>query len=165
LGEDITPPARLAALALALLSLSAGPPLRPGWTPLFDGHSLAGWKPVAYAAGGKVHVRDGALTLERGNRLTGAVTTRRDFPKADYEVTLQARRVAGGDFFCTTTFPVGDDFCSLVVGGWRGTVVGISSINGADASENETTRYREFKSGQWYRLRIRVTKGRIEAWI
>ena len=51
----------------------------------------------------------------------------------DYEVTLEGKRVAGDDFFCTTTFPVGESFCSFVVGGWHGTVVGLSSIDGMDA--------------------------------
>jgi hypothetical protein len=44
-------------------------------------------------------------------------------------------------------------------------VTGISSINGADASENETTGVTEFKTDQWYKVRIRVTKPKIEAWI
>ena len=78
---------------------------------------------------------------------------------------LEGKRVDGRDFFATTTFPVGDAYCSLVVGGWGGMVTGISSINGADASENETTGSMEFKNGEWYKLRIRVTKEKLEAWI
>jgi Domain of Unknown Function (DUF1080) len=73
--------------------------------------------------------------------------------------------VDGNDFFCTTTFPVGESFCSLVVGGWGGTVVGLSNINSMDASENETSNRKEFKQNQWYRVRIRVTKDKIRAWI
>ncbi len=83
----------------------------------------------------------------------------------DYEVTLEGKRVAGDDFFCTTTFPVGEAFCSFVVGGWRGTVVGLSNIDGVNASENETHRTKTFENDRWYRIRIRVTKKRIEAWI
>ena len=55
--------------------------------------------------------------------------------------------------------------CTWIVGGWGGMVVGLSSIDGNDASENETTCGREFKAGQWYRLRLRVTAEKIEAWI
>ena len=44
----------------------------------------------------------------------------------------------GGDFFCGLTFPYGDASCTFVVGGWGGGLVGLSSINGDDASENET---------------------------
>ena len=51
---------------------------------------------------------------------------------------------------------------SRVVGGWGGRVVGISSINGVDASENETYKDHEFKTGQWYRVRVKVTKKKVE---
>jgi hypothetical protein len=34
-----------------------------------------------------------------------------------------------------------------------------------DASENETTKYVTFKQNQWYRIQLRVTTGRLEAWI
>ncbi len=110
-------------------------------------------------------VKDGAIVMENGNDMTGATYSRDDFPKMDYEVALEGKKVKGRDFFCTTTFPVGDSHCSLVVGGWGGSVVGLSSINSLDASENETTKNLTFKEGQWYRVRIRVTKERIEAWI
>ena len=83
----------------------------------------------------------------------------------DYEITVEGKKIKGNDFFCTTTFPVGDTHCSLVVGGWGGGVVGISSIDDHDASENETGNYHEFKRDQWYRVRIRVTSERITAWI
>jgi lysophospholipase L1-like esterase len=138
---------------------------KAGWKQLFDGKSLAGWKATDFFKPGKVHVKDGVIVLEKGNRMTGVTYAGKDFPKMDYEVTLEGKKVAGNDFFCTTTFPVGDSFCSLVVGGWGGRVVGISSINGADASENETNRDKEFKPGQWYRVRLRVSAKRIEAWV
>jgi lysophospholipase L1-like esterase len=138
---------------------------KAGWKQLFDGKSLAGWKSADFYKPGKVFVKEGAIVMERGTKMTGATYVRGDFPKMDYEVSLEGRKLAGNDFFCTTTFPVGDSFCSLVVGGWGGRIVGLSSINGADASENETSRHRRFKQGQWYRVRIRVTPKRIEAWI
>jgi hypothetical protein len=53
----------------------------------------------------------------------------------------------------------------LIVGGWGGGVVGISSINGNDASLNETTSYLNFEKDRWYRVRIRVTPAKLEAWI
>ena len=164
-----------AALALAL---AAGGPVAPaqppgkaapadkaGWKDLFDGKSLDGWKAADYADGGKVAVKDGAIVMPKGDPMTGVTYRRGDFPKMDYEVTLEGQRLDGGDFFCTTTFPVGDDFCSLVVGGWGGTIVGLSSVNHDDASMNETTGVKEFTNGRWYKVRIRVTKDRIRAWI
>jgi hypothetical protein len=98
-------------------------------------------------------------------KMTGVTYAGKDFPKTDYEVALEARRVDGRDFFATTTFPVGDEFCSLVVGGWGGQLVGISSLNGSDASENETTGNLEFKENTWYRIRIRVSEKKVECWV
>lgn len=132
---------------------------------LLDGKSLAGWKSAEFGGEGDVFVKEGAIVMEQGSDMTGITYTRGDFPTTDYEVTLEGKRLLGNDFFCTTTFPVGDSHCSLVVGGWAGTVVGLSSINSRDASENETNSLQAFKRDQWYRVRIRVTKERIEAWI
>jgi hypothetical protein len=83
----------------------------------------------------------------------------------DYEIAIEAMRVEGGDFFCGLTFPVANTACTLVVGGWGGTVVGLSNLDGVDAAENETSREMEFEDRRWYRIRVRVTVGRIEAWI
>lgn len=135
------------------------------WKKLFDGKSLEGWKSIDFGGEGKVAVKDGAVVLDEGKQMTGIVYKGGDFPKMNYEVALEAKRVSGRDFFCTTTFPVGDTFCSFVVGGWGGTTVGLSSIDGADASTNETNKSKEFKLGQWYKVRIRVTPKKIEAWI
>lgn len=132
---------------------------------LFDGKTLAGWKTTEFGGEGEVAVRNGQVVMEQGNDMTGITYTKGDFPKMDYELTLEAKRVEGNDFFCTTTFPVGKDHCSLVVGGWAGLVVGISSIDDRDASENETNKVKSFKRDQWYRVRIRVTKTKIECWI
>jgi hypothetical protein len=164
--------ASVLVMAVALGLAAAEPPApreagkdADGWKSLFDKKSLDGWKSADFYAAGKVHVKDEAIVMEKGKKLTGVTYARDDFPKTDYEVSLEGKKVKGDDFFCTTTFPVGDSFCSLVVGGWGGTVVGLSSINGGDASENETRTNIEFKDGQWYRVRIRVSKDRIEAWI
>jgi hypothetical protein len=104
--------------------------------------------------------------MEKGNRMTGITYDGKDpFPKSNFEVSFEAKRVDGSDFFCTTTFPVKESFCSFVVGGWGGKTVGLSSINGSDASENSTNQSMEFKDEQWYRIRIRITDTKIEAWI
>ncbi len=136
-----------------------------GWKDLFDGKSLDGWKACDFYAPGKVHVEDGAVVMDKGKVMTGVVYTRGDFPKMDYEFTLEGKKIDGDDFFCTTTFPVGDSFCSFVVGGWSGRVVGLSSIDSEDASANETRTNQEFKDDQWYKIRVRVSQKRIEAWI
>ncbi len=135
-----------------------------GWISLFDGRSLDGWKVADYGGPGGVTVEDGCLYLEMGTPLTG-VTYTRDIPRIDYEVSLEAQRVEGGDFFCGLTFPVGKDPCTLILGGWSGSVCGLSSIDGQDASENETTTYRHFENGRWYHVRLRVQKNRIRVWL
>ena len=136
-----------------------------GWKELFDKKTLDGWKASDFYGAGKVAVKDGAIVMEKGKQMTGITYGRDNFPKMDYEVTFEGKKIAGDDFFCTTTFPVGDSFCSLVVGGWSGGVVGLSSIDSEDASQNETRKDMEFKNDQWYRLRIRVSRNRIESWI
>ena len=73
--------------------------------------------------------------------------------------------VEGADFFGTLTFPVGDAHLSLVLGGWGGSTVGLSSIDYQDASTNETRGHLAFESGRWYRVRIEVREEDIRAWI
>ncbi len=46
-----------------------------------------------------------------------------------------------------------------------GGLVGISSIDGYDASENETSKYEEFKNGQWYKFRVKVDDKTLQVWI
>ncbi|HRX79226.1 MAG: DUF1080 domain-containing protein [Planctomycetaceae bacterium] len=136
----------------------------PSWKPLFDGKTLDGWKITNFGGEGEVTVEDGSIILEYGSSLTG-ITYDGTFPKTNYEITLEARRLDGTDFFCGMTFPVAESHCSLILGGWGGAVVGLSSIDGHDASENETTQYKKFEAEQWYKIRLRVTPERIEAWI
>ena len=131
---------------------------------LFDGESLAGWEVTNFGPQGPVRVNNGAIRLVVGDGCTG-VTYQGEFPKSDYEVRLQAQRVSGRDFFCGMTFPVGDEFCTFIVGGWGGSVVGISSIDGLDASENFTSQIMVFESERWYDIRVRVTSDSIRAWI
>jgi hypothetical protein len=131
---------------------------------LFDGQSLGDWDVTDFGGHGDVKVENGEIRLESGVALTG-ITWSKAFPKVDYELTLEAMRVDGDDFFCGLTFPVDNSPCSLIVGGWGGTTVGLSSIDGSDASENETSSYHTYKQGQWYPVRLRVTKQKIEAWV
>ena len=134
------------------------------WQSLFDGTSLRGWKPSAFPVQGQISAKEGELVIGWGDGCSG-VTWTNDFPRIDYEVRLEAKRVDGTDFFCGMTFPVEDAACTLIVGGWGGVVVGLSSIDGLDASENETRRNMRFVNGRWYAIRLCVTRARIEAWI
>lgn len=132
---------------------------------LFDGKSLSGWATPNFGGQGIVRVENGSIILEMGDGCTGITYARDDFPRIDYEVTLEAMRIDGTDFFCGMTFPVGKDPCTLIVGGWGGTVVGLSSIDGMDASDNSTSMMKKFDKNRWYQIRLRVTKKTIMAWI
>ncbi|NQV26489.1 MAG: DUF1080 domain-containing protein [Rhodopirellula sp.] len=133
---------------------------------LFDGKSLKGWKSTNFGGEGEVLVKDGSLIMEMGSDMTGITwEDAKVIPRSNYEITFQAMRVSGFDFFCGLTLPIQKGYGSLICGGWGGGVCGLSSINSYDASENETTSYREFKAKQWYKFRIRVTDEQINAWI
>ena len=133
------------------------------WTPLFDGQSLKGWKETPFRGRGEVLVKDGTILIGKGH-LTG-ITWTGEFPKSGYEIRFEAARLEGNDFFAGITFPVKDSFCSWINGGWGGSVVGLSSLDGDDASENDTSTARDFVKGRWYAFRLAVTEGRIRGWI
>lgn len=140
---------------------------KDGWLRPFDGESLKGWEVLTefdFASHGKVRVADKAIVLEQGFPATG-VRWLGDFPKMDYEVSLEARRTYGSDFFCGLTFPVGEKSLTLVCGGWGGQVTGLSCIDGESAIENDTCTFHEYKEKQWYRIRLCVRKDRIDAWL
>ena len=134
------------------------------WKSMFDGKTLKGWKVTKFGGEGEVSVKNAMILMEMGETLTG-ITWAGKPPRIDYELSLEGMRVDGNDFFCTTTFPIGDKYCSLVVGGWGGPVVGLSCVDFYDASDNITTTFHDFKSKRWYKVRIRVTKHKVDAWI
>ncbi len=154
----------LLTIGICLCCCAQPAPEHPGWTPLFDGLTLEGWQITNFGGEGAVSVSDGSIILSYGEDLTG-VTWTGDVQTDDYEISLEAKKLQGNDFFCGLTFPVGDSQVSLIVGGWGGAVVGISSIDGMDASENETTTIMGFENDRWYRIQVKVVKGRIEAFI
>ena len=131
---------------------------------LFDGNTLEGWEITQFGTQGPVSVSEGKIVLNYGDGATG-VTYTNDFPKVNYEVNLEAQKTSGNDFFCGMTFPVNGDFCSLIVGGWGGPVVGLSCIDGADASDNSTHILKRFDKNVWYKIKLQVTTQKITAWI
>jgi multidrug efflux pump subunit AcrA (membrane-fusion protein) len=133
---------------------------------LFDGKSLEGWTETNFAGAGEIKVEKGQIVMQLGDSLTGI--TWKDaarLPTDNYEISLLAMKLKGDDFFCGLTFPVRDSHASLILGGWGGTLVGLSSIDGLDASENETTIYRKFDANKWYKVRLRVAENKIQAWV
>lgn len=137
------------------------------WVELFDGRTLDGWRVLkegAYSSPGAVRVEDGTIVLERGSLQTG-VGWDGEFPRDGYEVSLEAKRISGHDFFCGMTFPVGTEPCTLIVGGWGGNVVGLSNVDGQHAAENITTTGMSFEDHRWYAIRLQVTPARIQVLI
>ena len=158
-------------LALTMFSLAED---KPGPAPakpagkvieLFDGKTLKNWKVPEFGGEGKVTVKDGQIIIGTGDPMSGITWTGGDLPQVDYELTFEAQRIEGSDFFGTITFPVQKDSCSFVLGGWGGGVTGLSTLDGSSAIENQTTGYQEFEKGKWYKVRVRVTKTKIETWI
>ncbi len=173
----------LAALGLCMAAICgscrkhAGPPdesaaqTEQKWPPaagevysLFDGKTMGQWQQTPFDQDGKSFVEDGKIVMTAGQDMsginwTGPVLT------LDYELELEAARLDGSDFFCGLTFPVNDSPCTLVVGGWGGTLIGLSNIDYYDAANNMTSRSKTFENGVWYTIRLRVTDERIQAWI
>ena len=141
------------------------------WQNLFDGKSFTDWKRTEFGGGGDVTVEKrfrgdhSAIIINSGVALSGFNWTGDPLPKTDYEIALEAMKVEGVDFFCGLTFPVGDSHASLILGGWGGGTVGISSIDNRDASNNETTQTISFRRNRWFKIRVRVTAATLEAWL
>jgi len=94
-------------------------------------------------------------------RWTGSV------PEAPFEVELEAQRTDGFDFFCGLTVPTRstDECVTLIVDGWGGAILGISSINDMDASENQAATDMLFEDNQWYKIRLRFANEELKVWI
>jgi len=132
---------------------------------LFDGKTLENWKITNFGGEGDVRVEDGKILLPFGSELTGITWKGQPPARQNYEISLEAQRIDGTDFFCGLTFPVGDDYCSLICGGWGGGVTGLSNIDHFDASQNMTSQWINYEQGKWYNIRVRVRPDRIMAWI
>lgn len=154
----------LAAPAEKPKPLAAFPPKPGEEISLFDGQTLGQWKVTDFGGQGDVYVKDEVIYLEMGNYATG-ITWVGPVVRMNYELTLDAMRVQGYDFFCGLTFPVGESPCTLILGGWGGSLCGLSTIDYFDASENETTRMVRFENGTWHHVRLRVVPDRIQVWL
>jgi hypothetical protein len=136
------------------------------WVSLLPQEGLEGWQLSDFYGNGQVTRLGDVTVFEVGKPLTGITYAGKEkFPTSNFEIELEARRVKGNDFLCGLTFPVGKGFCTLVAGGWGGSLVGLSSIDGSDASENATTTTHDFKNDQWYRFRVAVDDEFIRCWI
>ncbi len=120
--------------------------------------------PFQFGGDGSHRVVQNELVLEPGSPLTGG-TFDVKLPKDRYEVAFETERLSGIDFFCGLTFPTPHGELTLVLGGWGGTVCGLSSIDGADASENATRTLRHFENGTLRAVRIRVSGDDVQVFV
>ena len=133
---------------------------------LFDGVSLENWAITDFAGHGDVGLDgNGSAVLEFGIALTGMHWIGDELPRVNYEIQWQAKKVMGTDFFGSLTFPYLKNYATLILGGWGGALVGISSIDGFDASENETATAHLFEQNQWYTCRLQVTESHFKFWV
>lgn len=132
---------------------------------LFDGKTMGKWKATNFGGEGEVEIKDGQMIIRMGSPLSGVTWQGEPPVKMNYEISLEAQRVEGDDFFLGLTVPVNEAAISLILGGWGGTLVGLSSIDGQDASENEYTQYVNFKREQWYKVRMVVKEKQILVYI
>ncbi len=141
-----------------------------GEVALFDGKNIDDWEMVDIGASGYVELDedDEVMVIRQGDSLSGAIYKKAaDLSFERYEITLETRRTAGVDFFCGLTFPIGslETCATLILGGWGGSVTGISSIDGLDASNNATGSYQRYEDDKWYVVRLRVTPENLSAWV
>ncbi|MDQ6631651.1 MAG: DUF1080 domain-containing protein [Verrucomicrobiota bacterium] len=151
--------------SVAIPQIIIAPSANSGEKSLFNKKDLEGWAITDFGGHGGVRVENQEIKIDMGAELSGIAWTNSNLPKINYEISLEAMKREGNDFFCALTFPVHDSFCSLIVGGWGGSVVGLSSVDRMDASENDTSKSLYFERNRWYRIRVRVTPEKIEAWI
>ena len=133
---------------------------------LFDGKTLGNWETTQFGGEGDTFVdEEGNLEFGFGAVITG-VNWKGEVPAtSNYEISLDAMKLDGNDFFLALTFPVKDSHATFVVGGWGGGVVGISSVDDLNASENETMNIEGFEKNVWHKIRVRVTDDKLQAWI
>jgi hypothetical protein len=149
----------LSLLVLGTLSLHAEP------RALFNGRDLSGWKVADLWGSGKIEaLSNGVVSCGIGKPMTCVAYTN-SFPTMSYEVKMEAMRKEGSDFFVAMTIPVESNACTVVIGGWGGSLCGISSINFMDAAENQHSEAVNLKNDVWYTLRVRVTPGVLEVFL
>jgi hypothetical protein len=148
-----------------LLALLAAPASEAGTLALFNGKDLSGWKVAKMIEGGTVGVLpDGSVECGFGNPMTGIAYTNPP-PRMNYELSLEAMRVEGSDFFAALTLPVETNLCTVIIGGWGGGLCGVSSFDYMDASENQWSEHLALENGRWYTLRVRVTPGVLQVFL
>ncbi len=141
-------------------------PADPNLSVLYNGKDLGEWQKTQFGGEGDVFVNEtGGLEFGFGAIMTGVHWGGEVPATSNYEITLDAMKLDGTDFFCALTFPVKESHATFVIGGWGGGIVGISSVDDLNASENETMNIEGFEKDKWFKIKVRVTDDKLEAWI
>jgi Domain of Unknown Function (DUF1080) len=163
---------RLVFLLLAFLAACrpSVTDVKPARWALLEGELAAAWQQAGIPEEGKIVVKEGELEIASGAPMTGAKFANWDqakMPGTNYSIQFEAMRLEGRDIFGMCTFPVSshEAHATFVIGGWGGTVTGISSLNFLDASENATRAEQAFQNGVWYVVRIEVRPEDLRVWI
>lgn len=134
-------------------------------------NELSNWDKLVFGADGDIFIEENVLHMDMGGPLTGIVYNGDPAELLgptleNYEITFEAQRLQGMDFFVGLSFPVGTDgHVTLILGGWGGGLVGLSNLDHADASMNPTTQLMQFESDRWYTVRVQVTTDAIRVWL
>lgn len=128
------------------------------------------WQQAGIPDEGRISVNREGVTLPAGLPMTGCkfpAWNDLHLPGTNYRITYEAMRVEGDDIFGMCTFPVvsHQTHATFVIGGWGGTLTGISSIDFKDASENSTRAEQRFADGVWHRVKIEIRPDDILAWV
>jgi len=134
--------------------------------PTFHTH----WQKADIPEEGTFACKDQELTLAPGLPMTGCKFTAWStlgLPGTGYSIEYEAMRAEGDDIFGMCTFPVSSHqaHATFVIGGWGGTLTGISSIDFKDASENSTRAEQRFENGVWHHVRIEIRDQDLRAWV
>jgi len=175
-GEAFAALSIVAALAALMGCRTNALPPAGDWIDLLGPHAgissesaSASWSAIDFGGSGEIEPRERGVRLHAGSPMTGVSwrvgTAEVLQPMGSYELEVEAVRVAGNDFFCALTFPVGDACLTLVLGGWGGSTCGLSCLDGLDAANNRTTTYHRFEKGRAYRARVVVTPARVAAFV
>lgn len=152
-------------VCLSLLIVAASCLARAETRSLFNGRDLAGWRIAASGSNTPAQVlENGIVSCPAGDPLNGIIYTNVP-PTMNYELSIEAKRVSGSDFFIALTLPIEHSFCTVIIGGWGGGLCGVSRFDYADASQNQWSQYLRLENDRWYTLRVRVTPGVLQVFL
>lgn len=136
--------------------------VRRNWKTILDVQRLDRWQAGVFGDSDELDLASDGVILPIGVPLTG-ITYLDEPPSGSYALEVEATRQYGTDFFLGVTFPVRDEHVTLVLGGWGGTLCGLSCIDGDDASNNGTRTHVEFPNGKRQTVLIEVDGSRVVA--